>query len=69
MAAKKYKPTRGDEISFYHKKEKKTGTVCFIGSNGVTVWPHNVTIIGFDKKPIECEWFVGTEDMIGEVTK
>lgn len=64
---KKYQPTIGDEIEFYHNKEKNTGIVEFVGAYVVSVYPHTIDIKGFDGSPVLTDWWVEKSDIIGEI--
>lgn len=65
--SKKYKPKNGDEIEFHHGKEKHTGTIFWMGTDKVSVYPHSVNVTDKEGKPIDCDWFVSLKDIIGEV--
>ena len=68
QTSKKYFPVIGDEIEFYDKKSKETGTVIFVGAKFVSVYPHTIKVTGFDKQLMDLEWAVELSEIIGEVT-
>jgi hypothetical protein len=55
----------GDEVNFYQNKEVRTGTVSFIGSSFISVYPNTAEVSDAAGEPIrEIEYVVEKGDII-----
>jgi hypothetical protein len=64
--AKKYKPHKGDKITFHHKRIPQTGTVTFVGEGAVSVYPHTMTVLDPKGETLDLEWWVEYSDIVGK---
>jgi hypothetical protein len=59
------KYTVGDEITFYQNKQIRTGTVCFVGSGFLSVYPSTAEVLGTNGEPMrDIEYIVKEGEII-----
>lgn len=55
----------GDEVTFYQEHQVRVGTISFVGSDSVSVYPITAEVLGVEGEPMrDIEYTVKKEDVL-----